>query len=78
MENGLTKNMAHTSGALKWAKMLRERIQTPWEKIRLLLDMLVKHLTIFSELMNYLPLTLASQKDLLTYGYSSTVSTVKP
>ncbi|XP_008293045.1 dynein heavy chain 11, axonemal [Stegastes partitus] len=39
MESGLTKNMAHTSGALKWAKMLRERIQTPWEKIRLLFDM---------------------------------------
>ncbi|GAA6224990.1 dynein heavy chain 11, axonemal-like isoform X1 [Lates japonicus] len=38
MESGLTKNMAHTSGALKWAKMLRERIQTPWEKIRLLFD----------------------------------------
>ncbi|XP_051263753.1 dynein axonemal heavy chain 11 isoform X2 [Dicentrarchus labrax] len=39
MESGLTKNMAHTSGALKWAKMLRERIQTPWEKMRLLFDM---------------------------------------
>ncbi|XP_028435224.1 dynein heavy chain 11, axonemal isoform X2 [Perca flavescens] len=39
MESGLTKNMAHTSGALKWAKMLRERIQTPWEKIKLLFDM---------------------------------------
>ncbi|XP_035799351.2 dynein axonemal heavy chain 11 [Amphiprion ocellaris] len=39
MESGLSKNMAHTSGALKWAKMLRERIQTPWEKIRLLFDM---------------------------------------
>ncbi|XP_071372237.1 dynein axonemal heavy chain 11 isoform X2 [Centroberyx affinis] len=36
---GLTKNMAHTSGALKWAKMLRERIQTPWEKFRFLFDM---------------------------------------
>nr|XP_020468391.1 dynein heavy chain 11, axonemal-like isoform X3 [Monopterus albus] len=39
MESGLTKNMVHTSGTLKWAKMLRERIQTPWEKIRLLVDM---------------------------------------
>lgn len=38
MESELCKNMAPTSGALKWAKMLRERIQTPWEKIRLLLD----------------------------------------
>ncbi|XP_032374898.1 dynein heavy chain 11, axonemal isoform X1 [Etheostoma spectabile] len=40
MERGLTKNTAQTSGALKWAKMLRERIQTPWEKIRLPSDML--------------------------------------
>ncbi|KAM4581026.1 dynein axonemal heavy chain 11 [Odontesthes bonariensis] len=39
MKSGLTKNMAHTSGALKWAKMLRERIQTPWERFRLLFDM---------------------------------------
>uniref|UniRef100_A0A7N8XYV6 Dynein axonemal heavy chain 11 n=1 Tax=Mastacembelus armatus TaxID=205130 RepID=A0A7N8XYV6_9TELE len=39
VESGLTKNMTCTSGALKWAKMLRERIQTPWEKIRLLSDM---------------------------------------
>lgn len=38
MESGLCKNMAPTSGALKWARMLRERIQTPWERIRLLLD----------------------------------------
>ncbi|XP_030605544.1 dynein heavy chain 11, axonemal [Archocentrus centrarchus] len=36
MESSLMKNMAHTSGAFKWAKMLRERIQTPWEKLRLL------------------------------------------
>uniref|UniRef100_A0A3Q3JEF4 Dynein heavy chain tail domain-containing protein n=1 Tax=Monopterus albus TaxID=43700 RepID=A0A3Q3JEF4_MONAL len=35
-------NMVHTSGTLKWAKMLRERIQTPWEKIRLLVDMSAK------------------------------------
>lgn len=39
MESGLGKNMAHTSGALKWAKMLRTRIQTSWEQIRLLFDM---------------------------------------
>ncbi|XP_068613056.1 dynein axonemal heavy chain 11 [Brachionichthys hirsutus] len=38
MDSGLSKNMTRTSGALKWAKMLRERIQTPWEKIRLLFD----------------------------------------
>lgn len=42
MESGLTKNMPHTSGALKWAKMLRDRIQTPWEKFRLLFGMSVK------------------------------------
>ncbi|XP_023819910.1 dynein heavy chain 11, axonemal [Oryzias latipes] len=28
------KNMAYTSGALKWLKMLRQRIQTPWEYLR--------------------------------------------
>ncbi|RVE62582.1 hypothetical protein OJAV_G00158270 [Oryzias javanicus] len=28
------KNMAHTSGALKWIKMLRQRIQMPWEYLR--------------------------------------------
>ncbi|KAL6109087.1 dnah11 [Pungitius sinensis] len=39
MESGLTKNTAYTSGALKWAKMLRQRIQTPWEKIKLLFNM---------------------------------------
>uniref|UniRef100_A0A8D3CJW0 Dynein axonemal heavy chain 11 n=1 Tax=Scophthalmus maximus TaxID=52904 RepID=A0A8D3CJW0_SCOMX len=52
MENGLTKNMAHTSGALKWAKMLRERIQTPWEKIRLLLDMLEN--SVYKEMLSLL------------------------
>uniref|UniRef100_A0A671UPK5 Dynein axonemal heavy chain 11 n=1 Tax=Sparus aurata TaxID=8175 RepID=A0A671UPK5_SPAAU len=39
IEGGLTKNMAQTSGALMCAKMLRERIHTPWEKIRSLFDM---------------------------------------
>ncbi|XP_030250577.1 dynein heavy chain 11, axonemal isoform X3 [Sparus aurata] len=38
IEGGLTKNMAQTSGALMCAKMLRERIHTPWEKIRSLFD----------------------------------------
>ncbi|XP_068180103.1 dynein axonemal heavy chain 11 [Antennarius striatus] len=38
VDSGLSKNMTHTAGALKWAKMLRERIQTPWENIRLLFD----------------------------------------
>uniref|UniRef100_A0A3B5KZ49 Dynein, axonemal, heavy chain 11 n=1 Tax=Xiphophorus couchianus TaxID=32473 RepID=A0A3B5KZ49_9TELE len=32
------KNMAHTSGVLKWAKMLKERIETPWEQFRLLFN----------------------------------------
>lgn len=42
METSLVKNMAHTSGAFKWAKMLRERIQRPWEKFRLLFGKSVK------------------------------------
>uniref|UniRef100_A0A3Q1GSB8 Dynein heavy chain tail domain-containing protein n=1 Tax=Acanthochromis polyacanthus TaxID=80966 RepID=A0A3Q1GSB8_9TELE len=54
MESGLSKNMAHTSGALKWAKMLRERIQTPWEKIRLLFDMSVQaYKSLFNEKCGY-------------------------
>uniref|UniRef100_A0A672GZT9 Dynein heavy chain tail domain-containing protein n=1 Tax=Salarias fasciatus TaxID=181472 RepID=A0A672GZT9_SALFA len=40
-ESGVMKNMTHTSGALKWAKMLRDRLQSSWEKLRLLLDMSV-------------------------------------
>lgn len=47
IEGGLTKNMAQTSGALMCAKMLRERIHTPWEKIRSLFDMSVKTLDDF-------------------------------
>ncbi|CAG6015638.1 unnamed protein product [Menidia menidia] len=39
VESGLTKNMAHTSGSLKWAKMLRERINTPLQRFGLLFDM---------------------------------------
>ncbi|XP_070822029.1 dynein axonemal heavy chain 11 [Chaetodon trifascialis] len=60
MESGLSKNMAHTSGALKWAKMLRERIQTPWEKIRLLSDMpagsveMAKEYYMYMEMLNLL------------------------
>ncbi|XP_037532275.1 dynein heavy chain 11, axonemal [Nematolebias whitei] len=42
MESGLTKNMPRISGALKWAKMLRERIQIPFEKIKLLLDVSIE------------------------------------
>uniref|UniRef100_A0A3Q2QPT1 Dynein heavy chain tail domain-containing protein n=1 Tax=Fundulus heteroclitus TaxID=8078 RepID=A0A3Q2QPT1_FUNHE len=43
--SGVTKNMAYTSGVLKWAKMLKERIETPWEKFRSLFDMsLVNHI----------------------------------
>ncbi|XP_056142990.1 dynein axonemal heavy chain 11 [Lampris incognitus] len=38
IETGLVKNMPHTSGALKWTKMLRERIQTQWEHLRILFD----------------------------------------
>ncbi|XP_028983813.1 dynein axonemal heavy chain 11 isoform X2 [Betta splendens] len=59
MERGLTKNMAHTSGALKWAKMLRERIQTPWEKVRLLSDIpggldMVKECHMYMEMLGLL------------------------
>uniref|UniRef100_A0A7N6BNC5 AAA+ ATPase domain-containing protein n=1 Tax=Anabas testudineus TaxID=64144 RepID=A0A7N6BNC5_ANATE len=60
MENGLTKNMARTSGALKWTKMLRERIETPWEKIRLLFDMhaggvqMVKECHMYKEMLSLL------------------------
>ncbi|KAG7460463.1 dynein heavy chain 11, axonemal-like isoform X1, partial [Solea senegalensis] len=39
-ERGLIKNTAHTSGALKWAKMIRQRIEIPWKKLRILFDML--------------------------------------
>uniref|UniRef100_A0A8B9JBK1 Dynein, axonemal, heavy chain 11 n=1 Tax=Astyanax mexicanus TaxID=7994 RepID=A0A8B9JBK1_ASTMX len=35
----LCKNMSPVSGALKWARMLRERIQTLWENFRSALDM---------------------------------------
>ncbi|KAG7242136.1 hypothetical protein INR49_024182, partial [Caranx melampygus] len=60
MERGLTKNMAQTSGALKWAKMLRKRVQTPWEKIRLLFDIstegveMVKEYNMYMEMMSLL------------------------
>ncbi|XP_047455882.1 dynein axonemal heavy chain 11 [Mugil cephalus] len=59
-ESALTKNMAHTSGALKSAKMLRERIRTPWEKIRSLFDMhaegvdMVKEYDMYMEMLNFL------------------------
>ncbi|MED6234546.1 hypothetical protein ATANTOWER_026276 [Ataeniobius toweri] len=39
VDSGVSKNMAHTSGVLKWAKMLKERIKTPWEHFRLLFDL---------------------------------------
>uniref|UniRef100_A0A3P9N0A1 Dynein heavy chain tail domain-containing protein n=1 Tax=Poecilia reticulata TaxID=8081 RepID=A0A3P9N0A1_POERE len=42
VDSGVMKNMAHTSGVLKWAKMLKERIETPWEQFRLLFNMSVK------------------------------------
>ncbi|XP_034410206.1 dynein heavy chain 11, axonemal [Cyclopterus lumpus] len=60
MESGLTKNMAHTSGALKWATMLRKRIQTPWEQIRLVLNMpaggveMVKEYHMYMEMLSLL------------------------
>ncbi|KAF7658249.1 hypothetical protein LDENG_00015570 [Lucifuga dentata] len=54
MESGLPKNMAHTSGVLKWAKMLRERIQTVWEKFRLVFDMPMKDAEMMSEHQMYM------------------------
>ncbi|KAF7226009.1 transcript variant X2 [Nothobranchius furzeri] len=45
----LIRSMAHTSGALKWAKMLREHIQTPWDKLKLLFDMPVTGVEMESE-----------------------------
>lgn len=38
----MIKNMAHTSGALKWAQMLKKRIETKLEVVCLLCDMSVK------------------------------------
>uniref|UniRef100_A0AAY5EZT2 Dynein heavy chain tail domain-containing protein n=1 Tax=Electrophorus electricus TaxID=8005 RepID=A0AAY5EZT2_ELEEL len=35
----LCKNMPAMSGAMKWAKMMRDRIQIPWENFRFVLDM---------------------------------------
>ncbi|XP_053483492.1 dynein axonemal heavy chain 11 isoform X4 [Ictalurus furcatus] len=35
----VSKNMPDMSGALKWAKMLRNRIQIQWENFRFVLDM---------------------------------------
>uniref|UniRef100_A0A3P8V3P1 Dynein axonemal heavy chain 11 n=1 Tax=Cynoglossus semilaevis TaxID=244447 RepID=A0A3P8V3P1_CYNSE len=56
VESGGIKNMAHTSGALKWTKMLRKRIQTPWEKIKQFFEIggLVKENNMFMEMMSLL------------------------
>ncbi|XP_051721899.1 dynein axonemal heavy chain 11 [Ctenopharyngodon idella] len=35
----LSKNMPAMTGALKWAKMLRDRIQIPWNNFRFVLEM---------------------------------------
>ncbi|XP_051576917.1 dynein axonemal heavy chain 11 [Myxocyprinus asiaticus] len=35
----LSKNMPAMTGALKWTKMIRDRIQTPWKNFRFVLDM---------------------------------------
>ncbi|XP_055083623.1 dynein axonemal heavy chain 11 isoform X2 [Periophthalmus magnuspinnatus] len=47
------KYMAHTSGAFKWAKMLRERLQDPWEKIQLLFDMSAAGVDVMGEYQTY-------------------------
>ncbi|KAM4600952.1 dynein axonemal heavy chain 11 [Polymixia lowei] len=54
METGLVKNMPHTSGALKWAKTLRERIQTQWEHFRFLFNMSVEGAEMAQEYHMYL------------------------
>ncbi|XP_043973511.1 dynein axonemal heavy chain 11 isoform X1 [Gambusia affinis] len=43
VDSGVMKNMAHTSGFLKWAKMLKERIETPWKQFRLLFNESAQH-----------------------------------
>jgi len=37
----LSKNMPAMTGALKWAKMLRERIQIPWNNLQFVLELYV-------------------------------------
>ncbi|KAM3873375.1 dynein axonemal heavy chain 11 [Diretmus argenteus] len=69
VETGLTKNMPNMSGALKWAKMLRERIQTPWEKSRLSLDMYVDGAEMVQEYDMYMEiLTLLDQYEENVYS----------
>ncbi|XP_061675536.1 dynein axonemal heavy chain 11 isoform X2 [Syngnathoides biaculeatus] len=34
LESCLGKNMSRMSGVLRWAKMIRERIEAPWEKMK--------------------------------------------
>ncbi|XP_061574307.1 dynein axonemal heavy chain 11 [Cololabis saira] len=63
MECGLTKNMTHTSTLLKCAKMLRKRIQIPWEKFRLLFDTPVEGV----EMMNEYHIYTETLKDLDQY-----------
>ncbi|KAK7886266.1 hypothetical protein WMY93_025887 [Mugilogobius chulae] len=48
------KYMAHTSGAFWWAKMLRERLQTPWEQITLLFDLFAAGVDVTKEHQMYL------------------------
>ncbi|KAM9852522.1 dynein axonemal heavy chain 11 [Aulostomus maculatus] len=60
MENSLAKNMTQKSGALKWAKMLREHIQNPWEKMQFLLEIpagggeMMKEYSMYMEMMSLL------------------------
>jgi len=37
----LSKNMPAMTGALTWAKMLRERIQIPWNNLQFVLELYV-------------------------------------
>ncbi|XP_009290539.2 dynein axonemal heavy chain 11 isoform X1 [Danio rerio] len=49
----LNKNMPAMTGSLKWAKMLRDRIQIPWNNFRFVLDMKMEGAEIELALHNY-------------------------
>uniref|UniRef100_A0A3Q3ETL8 Dynein axonemal heavy chain 11 n=1 Tax=Labrus bergylta TaxID=56723 RepID=A0A3Q3ETL8_9LABR len=64
IESGLTKNTPHTSGALKWAKILRKRIQTPWERVKSLFDKPAEGVGTVNEYMELLSLLDQYEEDI--------------
>ncbi|XP_060906749.1 dynein axonemal heavy chain 11 [Labrus mixtus] len=64
IESDLTKNTPHTSGALKWAKMLRKRIQTPWERVKSLFDKPAEGVGTVNEYMELLSLLDQYEEDI--------------